>query len=152
MTRGVISLVSGGMSDHFRRMGTVEMPHMSTRGLLFAVMVIVYTFFYLISFRLMMGVMHAKGRVHGGDAVTPICRHADLPPHRFATPPICASPTYPLHFFLLRQVEQSIMGLEVDEDDNAGHEGLHSAEAEVVVDSEHAGENPNSEEREQSDS
>ncbi|CAG9480006.1 hypothetical protein PVC01_050034800 [Plasmodium vivax] len=104
MTRGVISLVSGGMSDHFRRMGTVEMPHMSTRGLLFAVMVIVYTFFYLISFRLMMG------------------------------------------------VEQSIMGLEVDEDDNAGHEGLHSAEAEVVVDSEHAGENPNSEEREQSDS
>ncbi|GAB70000.1 hypothetical protein PCYB_007490 [Plasmodium cynomolgi strain B] len=53
MPRGIIPIFTGGMVDHFKRVGTVQFDRASTKGIIFAVSVIMYFFLYLISFRLL---------------------------------------------------------------------------------------------------
>ncbi|SBO26726.1 conserved Plasmodium protein, unknown function [Plasmodium knowlesi strain H] len=53
MTKGIISMVSGGMVDHFRKIGALDISGVSMKGLFFSVIVFLYLFFFLMTYRLM---------------------------------------------------------------------------------------------------
>ncbi|EUD65090.1 hypothetical protein C922_04490 [Plasmodium inui San Antonio 1] len=98
MPKRIISMVSGGIVDHFRSARPLKIGNIDARGLFFVITVIMYIFSYLISFR------------------------------------------------LLEEDERGTVDLEFYDDENENYERLRASKAE------NAGDKPDSEEKEKSDS